>query len=106
MAVTIRVPNHDGRLKPGMYARIKLILDEHNKVPIVPDEALLAFEDGTRVYVVNGGEARLRKVRIGLEEGHWNEVLDGLQAGEVVVVRGKEMLRDGTAVEPQEVDAQ
>jgi len=106
VAVTIRVPNHDGRLKPGMYARIKLILDEHNKVPIVPDEALLAFEDGTRVYVVNGGEARLRKVRIGLEEGHWNEVLDGLQAGEVVVVRGKEMLRDGTAVEPQEVDAQ
>ncbi len=105
VAVTIRVPNHDGRLKPGMYARIKLTLDEHNKVPIVPDEALLAFEDGTRVYVVNGGEARLRKVRIGLEEGHWNEVLDGLQAGELVVVRGKEMLRDGTAVEPQEVDA-
>ena len=104
VAVTIRVPNHDGRLKPGMYARIKLILDEHNKVPIVPDEALLAFEDGTRVYVVNGGEARLRKVRIGLEEGHWNEVLDGLQAGEIVVVRGKEMLRDGAAVEPQEVD--
>ncbi len=105
VAVTIRVPNGDGRLKPGMYARIRLVLDEHDQVPIVPDEALLTFEDGTRVYVVNEGEARLRKVRIGLEEGHWNEVLDGLQPGEIVVVRGKEMLRDGTAVEAQEVNA-
>jgi len=106
VAVTIRVPNDDGRLKPGMYARIRLILEEHDQAPIVPDEALLVFEDGMRVYVVNGGQARLRKVKIGLEEGHWNEVLDGLQGGEVVVVRGKEMLRDGTAVEPQEVNVQ
>jgi len=104
VAVTILAPNADGRLKPGMYARIRLVLDERDQVPVVPDEALLAFEDGTRVYVVNGGEARLRKVRIGLEEGHWNEVLDGLQPGELVVVRGKEMLRDGAAVEAQEVD--
>jgi len=104
VAVTIRVPNDDGRLKPGMYARIRLILEEHDQVPIVPDEALLTLEDGLHVYVVNGGEARLRKLRIGLREGHWNEVLDGLSPGEIVVVRGKEMLRDGAAVEAQEVD--
>jgi len=104
VAVTIRVPNDDGQLKPGMYARIRLILEEHDQVPIVPDEALLTLEDGLHVYVVNGGEARLRKVRIGLREGHWNEVLDGLSPGEIVVVRGKEMLRDGAVVEAQEVD--
>jgi len=104
VAVTIRVPNDDGRLKPGMYARIRLILEEHDQVPLVPDEALLTLEDGLHVYVVNGGQARLKKVQIGLEEGHWNEVLDGLKSGEIVVVRGKEMLRDGAAVEAQEVD--
>jgi len=104
VAVTIRVPNDDGRLKPGMYARIRLILEEHDQVPTVPDEALLTLEDGLHVFVVNSGEARLRKLKIGLREGHWNEVLDGLRPGEIVVVRGKEMLRDGTAIEAQEVD--
>ncbi|MCD6415803.1 MAG: efflux RND transporter periplasmic adaptor subunit, partial [Planctomycetes bacterium] len=108
VAVTVRMANEDGRLKPGMYARIKLVLQEHDAVPLVPDEALLTFGDETRVYVVNGGEAHARKVRIGLEEGNLNEVLEGLRPGERVVVRGKEMLREGAPVEAldvKEVDA-
>jgi len=108
VAVTIRVPNEDGRLKPGMYARIKLVLEEHDHVSLVPDEALLTFDGETRVYVVNGGGAHARKVRIGLEQGNLNEVLEGLRPGERVVVRGKEMLHEGAAVEAldvKEVDA-
>jgi len=104
VAVTIRVPNEDGRLKPGMYARIKLILEEHDGVPVVPDEVLVTFSGETRVYVVKGGQAHLREVRIGLEEGNLNEVLEGLKAGERVVVRGKQMLRDGAAVETIDVE--
>jgi len=105
VAVTIRVPNDDARLKPHMYARIRLILQEHNQVPLVPDEALLSYGGEHQVYVVNTDKARLRKVRIGLEEGNLNEILDGLKPGEIVVVRGKERLRDGAAVETQEVEA-
>jgi len=109
VTVTIRVPNDDGSLKPGMYARIKLILEEHDQVPLVPDEALISLEGETRVYVVNQGKTHVRKVRIGLEEGNLNEVLDGLQPGEKVVVRGHQMLREGTPVQAtdvQEVNAQ
>jgi len=108
VAVTIRVPNDDGRLKPGMYARIKLVLEEHDKAVLVPDEALVSFKGETRVYVVNGGKVHVRKVRIGIEEGNLNEILDGLQPGEKVVVRGHQMLREGTSVKPidvQEVNA-
>jgi len=103
VAVTIRVPNDDGRLKPGMYARIRLILEKHDRVPLVPDEALISFEGETRAFVVNGGKAQVRKVRIGLEEGNLNEVLDGLQPGEKVVVRGHQLLREGTPVEAADV---
>jgi len=103
VAVTICVPNEDGRLKPGMYARIKLVLEERNHVPLVPDEALISFQGETRVYVVNQGKAHTREVRIGLEEGNLNEVLDGLQPGEKVVVRGHQMLREGTPVEAVDV---
>jgi len=103
VVVTIRVPNDEGRLKPGMYARMKLVLEEHDGVPLVPDEALISSQGELRVYVVDGGKAHSRKVRLGLEEGNMNEVLEGLGVGETVVVRGKEMLRDGAAVEAIDV---
>jgi len=109
VAVTICIPNDDCRLKPGMYARIKLILEEHKQVPLIPDEALLTSAGESRVYVVNGGKARVRQVRIGLEEGNLNEVAEGLQPGERVVLSGHQMLSDGTPVEMsqvQEVNAQ
>jgi len=104
VAVTIRVPNPDQELKPGMYARIQLVLDERENVPVVPDEAIVASEGKTRVYVVNGSQVRLRDVKIGLEEGNRNEVLEGLRPGEKVVIRGQQMLSDGMPVKPVEED--
>jgi len=103
-AVTICVPNPERRLKPGMYARIRLVLEERKDVTIVPDEALAGSGDKTRVYVVNSGKAEAREVRIGLEEGTKNEVLDGLQPGDRIVIRGQQLLGDGMAVEPVEKD--
>jgi len=107
VAVTIRVANPERRLKPGMYARIRLILDERKDVPIVPDEALVAAGDKTHVFVVDDGRVHVREVKIGLEEGAENEVLEGLRAGDRVVVRGQQLLSEGMVVEPvEEEDAQ
>jgi len=106
VAVTIRIPNPNGRLKPGMFARIRLVLDERRDVPIVPDEALVSSGDKTRAYVVNNGKIHVREVKIGLEEGANNEVLEGLDVGDRVVVRGQPLLSEGMVVEPvEEVDA-
>jgi multidrug efflux pump subunit AcrA (membrane-fusion protein) len=87
-----------------MYARIRLVLKERKNVPLLPDEALMTSEDGQRVFVVYEGVTHSRRVRIGLEEGNLNEALEGLQAGERVVVRGHRMLREGMKVEIEEVD--
>ena len=107
VAVTIRVANPKRRLKPGMYARIRLILDERKDVPIVPDEALVATGDKTHVFVVDDGRVHVREVKIGLEEGAKNEVIEGLRAGDRVVVRGQQLLSEGMVVEPvEEEDAQ
>ena len=107
VAVTIRVPNHDGRLKPGMYARIRLVLDERRDVPILPDKALVSSGGKTRAFVVNNGKIHVREVQIGLEEGAKNEVLEGLRVGDRVVVRGQQLLSEGMVVEPvEEEDAQ
>lgn len=106
VAVTILADNPDRKLKPGMYARIRLVLREKNDIPVIADEAVLTGGGETRVYVVEEGIARSRKIRIGLEEGNLNEVLEGLEAGEEVVVRGHRRLREGLAVKVEEAGKQ
>ena len=104
VAVTIRIPNERRRLKPGMYARIRLVLTERREVPLVPDEALIALEDGLRVFVVTDDTIHTRRVRIGLEEGNLNEALEGLIQGERVVVRGQQLVREGMKVRIEEAN--
>jgi len=106
VAVTIRIPNEDGKLKPGMYARVTLILEERKDVLVVHDDALQTTGRQTRVFVVNDGNVHVRPVRIGLEEGTANEVLDGLKLGDRVVMRGQALLEEGMKVEAEEISTQ
>ena len=105
VAVTIKVANKELKLKPGMYARIRLVLDERKSVVLVSDDALINSQGQQQVFVVNDGVVHKRPVKIGLEESVNNEVIDGLKPGDVVVVRGQELLREGMNVETQEVNS-
>ena len=102
--VQIRTANPDHRLKPGMFARIRLRLRRRENVPIVPDAALLHHGEEVCAYVVNGSKARRRVLRLGLAEGERHEVLEGLRPGDLVVIRGQHMLQDGDNVELVEGD--
>lgn len=97
--VQIRTPNPGHRLKPGMFARLRLALWRRENVPIVPDAALLHRGEEICVYVVNGSKAHRRVLRLGLSEGERHEVLEGLRPGDMVVIRGQHMLQDGDNVE-------
>ncbi len=105
VAVTIKVPNESLKLKPGMYARIKLILDERKNVLLVSDDALMNSQGQQQVFIVNDGIIHRRPVKIGLEESFNNEVIEGLQPGDIVIVKGQQLLREGMKVETQEVDS-
>jgi multidrug efflux pump subunit AcrA (membrane-fusion protein) len=96
--VEIRVPNPARKLKPGMFARVTLVLERRAGVPVVPDSALLRDDEGPYVFVVNDEKARRQRVSLGLAEGAVHEVTAGLKGGDVVVVRGQRQLRDGQAV--------
>lgn len=95
--VKVLVPNPDGVLRPGMFARGRVTVRSRTDVPAVPEEAL-AYE-GTRAYVfaVESGRARRRSVSVGLSSGGWVEVR-GLEPGTPVVVSGQTLLRDGDPV--------
>jgi RND family efflux transporter MFP subunit len=96
--VEISIDNSGHRLKPGMFAGIQLVLEKRENVPAVMKEAVIGREPSTYVFVVNGGIARMRDVKLGLSENDRIEVLKGLKAGDLVAVMGQERLRDGAAV--------
>ncbi len=95
--VRVRVPNPDGALRPGMFARGFVEVRRRVDVPAVPAEALVYEGSRAFVFVVDSGVARRRAVRTGLAAEGWVEV-EGLTGGEEVVVAGQSLLRDGSAV--------
>lgn len=86
----IVLSNRDGALSPGMFAQVRFAPARGEAMPVVPDDALIAVGDRTRVMVAEG-EGRFRPVAVhaGRSANGYTEVLDGLRGGEKVVVSGQ-----------------
>ena len=98
--VEIRLANDELPLRPGMYARVALVLDHRDNAVVVPRDVIMGGKiDPPYVYVVAEGVASKRFVEIGLKEGARYEVTSGLQPGENLVINGMHYLTDGIAVE-------
>lgn len=92
------IPNPDGLLKPGMFMSYKLVLSKRENALLVPEEALLA--EGTRqfVFVIEADRAQKREVKIGDRGVGEVEILDGVKAGDNVVVGGIQKIRNNSPV--------
>jgi len=93
-----RVPNPGVRLKPGMFARVVLVLETRENALIVPEQALVPIGKDRFVYRLAGGKAALTKIELGLRRPGEVEVRSGLSAGDAIVVDGQLRLRDGAPV--------
>jgi len=83
------VPNADRAFWPGRFVRVRLILDTLPAAVLVPASALQASAKGPFAFVVKeDGTAELRPVRTGQRQGDRIVVLEGLSAGERVVLTG------------------
>ncbi|MDD5495987.1 MAG: efflux RND transporter periplasmic adaptor subunit [Candidatus Omnitrophica bacterium] len=100
--VQITIENKDHRLQSGMFAKVKLILDEHKGVPTVLKEAILGKAPDTYAYVIKDNKASLKKVKLGIRQGPYYEVKEGLVEGDTVVVMGQQRLREGSLVQTEE----
>jgi RND family efflux transporter MFP subunit len=96
--VEIRIPNPDGRLKSGMFARASLMLEEHSNVVTVMKESLIGRDPQAYVYVIENNRAVSRKVTLGLIQGNWCEVVEGVRAEDAVVVMGQQRLYENAPV--------
>jgi RND family efflux transporter MFP subunit len=98
----IEVPNGDFRLKPGMYARVRLTVATRPETLTVPVNALVDVDGRKGVFTVADGKVRTAKfnpVRTGIEDGQRVEILGGLDVGTSVVTTGASALRDGDPVQ-------
>jgi HlyD family secretion protein len=93
-----RVPNRQGLLKPGLFARGVIALRQDAGVAFVPEPAVSYFAGITKVFVVTDGVARERTVKLGARREGWVEVQNGVTPGEAVAASGLGQLRDGAAV--------
>jgi HlyD family secretion protein len=94
----IEIPNASRLLKPGMFARIEVVLLERPDVLAIPMNALLEEQGECFVYVVEGNKAARKPVTTGIEQDRFVEVREGLKEGEQVVVRGQEAIRENTTL--------
>lgn len=93
------VPNAAGMLKPGLFARVTVVVETREDALLVPESAVLPAGSGSAVYVVEGGKAHLTRVTIGKRLPGKVEILEGLTKGAQVVTAGQMRLRDGAPVE-------
>jgi RND family efflux transporter MFP subunit len=98
MQVEIALPNKDGVLLPGAFVQVALELLPSG-VMTIPTNALMIRAEGTRVAAV-GADSRvqLRAVRVGRNYGEAIEILDGISAGDRLVLNPPDSLNDGDEV--------
>jgi membrane fusion protein (multidrug efflux system) len=97
------VPNPDGILRPGEYARVRIRRDNEGKdVVVVPEKALIAVQ-GTYSVAVIGADNKvgLRRVELGTSTQGVRLVTSGLAGGEHIVVEGLQRVTDGATVDPR-----
>jgi len=94
----IEIPNSNRLLKPGMFARIEVVLLEKPGVLAIPGNAVILDQGERFVYVVEGNKAVRRAIVTGIEQDRFLEVKEGLKEGDQVVTRGQEAIRENTTI--------
>jgi membrane fusion protein (multidrug efflux system) len=101
LKVEALVPNADGLLKPGLFAKVILYTGASKDTIVVPITSLLYEAEKVRVFVVNGEEAHEKPVVLGNKYGELAAIAEGLNEGERVVIAGQQNLADGAKVRIQ-----
>jgi len=97
-SVEITVTNPRGRLKPGFFAKGAILTEKDTNVLAVPQEALSTLAGVSSVYVIENGEVRQQNIKLGVQEGNFYEVLEGLQGTESLAASSLNEITTGMKV--------
>jgi membrane fusion protein (multidrug efflux system) len=103
-----QLPNPNGRLKPGQFARLQLETGGGNvDAVLVPEQALMQDGDMRYVYTIIAGKAKRVEIKTGVRVPGFLQVVSGLKAGDVVITAGqtKPIMHEGLDVKPLPTEA-
>lgn len=96
------IANADGRLRPGLFARVELALDTRQNAMLLPEQVLWPQGDKQFVYVVDNGTAKLVQVSTGVRQNGMVEITAGLDKDAQVISAGQLKIGPGAPVKPIE----
>lgn len=96
--IEIVIKNSEHRLKPGMFARVQLVIKEQKNIPVIPKEAITGRGEYLYAYIIENNKAVLKNIKTGIRQGNYFEVSEGLKEGNLVVIMGQQKLYDGAPV--------
>jgi RND family efflux transporter MFP subunit len=108
LQLEVRLPNADGRLRPGAYVQVAVPSIAHARL-MVPGNALLFRAEGPRLAVVDAnGHVQLRKIVIAQDLGQTLEIESGIEQNDKVIINPSDSIADGdhVVVQPQTKQAQ
>jgi membrane fusion protein (multidrug efflux system) len=101
MKVEAAFPNPGSYLRPGQFARVRVPVEHRENAILVPQRAIVELQGAKTVMVVDQqNKVQVRTLRVGDKSDNYLIVLDGLKAGERVIVEGMQKARPGGEVKP------
>jgi RND family efflux transporter MFP subunit len=95
-------PNPEGKLVPGLFARVRFPIGSPEPGLMIPDRAIGADQRGEYVLVVNDKNVvEYRPVQLGMRVARMREIRSGVSAGEWIVINGLQRARPGAPVQPE-----
>jgi membrane fusion protein, multidrug efflux system len=98
LSLEVKVPNAEGMLKPGFFAKGQILTGVNPQAIFAPEEAVYTFVGITKAFVVRDGTVQERQVKTGTRAEGWVEITDGLRAGETVATSSLPQLYQGAKI--------
>jgi membrane fusion protein (multidrug efflux system) len=103
-AIRAHIANADGRLNPGQFVKVSVILAERPSALVIPEEAVMPVGERLLVNLVVDGKVEVREVKLGKRTAGRVEVREGLVGDETLISAGWQKVRAGMAVRTKAVE--
>lgn len=96
--IEVLIDNKDVKLRPGMFVKADIVVDKRLEVVRIPKYSIVKRNNRDVVFIIENQVAKMKEITVGLKDSDYAEIMEGLNAKDLLVIRGYETLRDNTKV--------